>query len=79
MDSLALANGKFDGTQIVDAAALAETHKPGLRIGTSAAWGTPSFYGLGWNVGYDDSGRLRLSHSGALALGAGTNVNMIPS
>lgn len=76
---LQLAQGKFDGKQIVEANALAETHKPHMLIGSSAAWGTPSFYGLGWNVGYDDSGRLRLSHSGAFALGAGTNVNMVPS
>jgi hypothetical protein len=38
----------------------------------------PQFYGLGWNVGYSDDGRLKLSHSGGFELGAGTNVNMSP-
>ncbi len=76
---LQLANGKFKGKQIVNEAALTETHKPQMLIGSSAAWGTPGFYGLGWNVNYDDSGRLRLSHSGAFAMGTGTNVNMVPA
>jgi hypothetical protein len=39
----------------------------------------PQFYGLGWNVGYSEDGRLKLSHSGGFELGAGTNVNMSPS
>ncbi|MGW0915127.1 DUF3471 domain-containing protein [Streptomyces sp. NPDC002784] len=40
--------------------------------------GRTGFYGLGWNVSYDDEGRLRLSHTGAFALGAHTNVTMLP-
>src|SRR5437870_9196686 len=39
----------------------------------------PTFYGLGWNVSYDEQGRLRLNHSGAFALGAATYVNLVPS
>src|SRR5947199_2124116 len=38
----------------------------------------PTFYGLGWNVGYDQEGRLRLNHSGAFGLGAATYVNLGP-
>ena len=41
--------------------------------------GRAGFYGLGWNVGYDDEGRLRLSHSGAFELGAGTTVSLLPA
>jgi CubicO group peptidase (beta-lactamase class C family) len=76
---LQLADGKFDGRQIVDAAALAETHLPQVRTGLSPLTGAPQFYGLGWNVSYDEQGRLRLSHSGAFALGASTTVSLIPA
>jgi CubicO group peptidase (beta-lactamase class C family) len=76
---LQLANGKFDGKQIVDEKALAETHHPQMLTGFSPFTGLPSFYGLGWNVSYDDQGRLRLNHSGAFALGAATYVNLVPA
>jgi pimeloyl-ACP methyl ester carboxylesterase len=39
----------------------------------------PSFYGLGWNVSYDEQGRLRLNHSGGFDLGVATYVNLIPA
>jgi CubicO group peptidase (beta-lactamase class C family) len=76
---LQLANGKFDGKQIVAEAALAETHFPQSVASRNTLSGIPQFYGLGWNVNYSDDGRLRLSHSGGFELGAGTNVNMSPS
>jgi CubicO group peptidase (beta-lactamase class C family) len=76
---LQLANGKFDGKQIVDEKALLETHHPHMLTGFSPFTGLPSFYGLGWNVSYDEQGRLRLNHSGAFALGAATHVNLAPS
>jgi CubicO group peptidase (beta-lactamase class C family) len=75
---LQLANGKFDGKQIVDEKALAETHHPHMVTGFSPFTGLPGFYGLGWNVSYDQEGRLRLNHSGAFALGAATHVNLLP-
>src|SRR6266403_1481499 len=76
---LQLANGKFEGKQIVDEKALAETHHPQMLTGFSPFTGLPGFYGLGWNVSYDDQGRLRLNHSGAFALGAATQVNLVPA
>src|SRR6266700_1140095 len=76
---LQLANGKFAGKQIVDEKALAETHHPHMLTGFSPFTGLPSFYGLGWNVSYDEQGRLRLNHSGAFALGAATYVNLVPA
>ena len=76
---LQLANGKFDGKQIVDEKALVETHHPQMLTGFSPFTGLPSFYGLGWNVSYDEQGRLRLNHSGAFALGAATHVNLVPT
>ncbi|MDI3404216.1 serine hydrolase [Streptomyces cavernicola] len=77
---LQLGNGKFDGKQVVEAEALDETHLPHIvSEPPHAPAGRTGFYGLGWNVGYDDQGRLKLSHSGAFALGAATNVTMLPS
>jgi CubicO group peptidase (beta-lactamase class C family) len=76
---LQLANGKFDGKQIVEAKALEETHHPQMLTGYNPFTGAPSFYGLGWNVSYDQQGRLRLNHSGAFALGAATHVNLVPN
>src|SRR6266496_3991722 len=76
---LQLANGKFEGKQIVDEKALAETHHPQMLTGFNPFTGLPSFYGLGWNVSYDEQGRLHLNHSGAFALGAATQVNLVPA
>lgn len=76
---LQLANGKLDGRQIIDAESLEHTHLPEtLSQPPAAPAGRTGFYGLGWNVSYDDRGRLRLSHSGAFALGANTNVTLLP-
>ncbi|NBM20181.1 serine hydrolase [Streptomyces sp. GC420] len=77
---LQLGDGRFDGRQVVDADALEETHLPHiLSEPPHAPAGRSGFYGLGWNVGYDDEGRLRLGHSGAFSLGAATAVAMLPS
>ncbi|MEU9011942.1 serine hydrolase [Streptomyces sp. NPDC048479] len=77
---LQLANGKLGGKQIIAAEGLERTHLPEIvSQPPTAPAGRTGFYGLGWNVGYDDHGRLRLSHSGAFALGANTNVTMLPS
>ncbi|WP_052269802.1 MULTISPECIES: serine hydrolase [Streptomyces] len=76
---LQLANGKLDGKQIIPAGPLERTHVPQIVANQPAApAGRAGFYGLGWNVSYDDLGRLRLSHSGAFGLGANTNVTMLP-
>ncbi|MET9324515.1 serine hydrolase [Streptomyces sp. NPDC003038] len=76
---LQLAEGVLDGQRIIPADTLARTHQPEIVAqppsGPTARTG---FYGLGWNVSYDDAGRLRLSHSGAFDLGANTNVTMLP-
>lgn len=76
---LQLNEGRFESAQLVDAAALADTHKPHVISGQPAdARGRGRFYGLGWNVSYDQNGRVRVGHSGAFDLGAATNVTMIP-
>src|SRR5438034_806555 len=75
---LQLANGKFDGKQIVNEKALAETHHAHMLTGFNPFTQLPTFYGLGWNVGYDQQGRLRLNHSGAFGLGTATYANLVP-
>ncbi|UUN30670.1 serine hydrolase [Streptomyces sp. FIT100] len=76
---LQLGNGRLDGRQIIDAGNLEHTRVPQIVSQPPAAPAARTgFYGLGWNVGYDDRGRLRLSHSGAFDLGANTNVTMLP-
>ena len=77
---LQLGTGTVDGRHIVDGEALVETHRPQSIRGQAPypATGRASFYGLGWNVSYDDEGRLQLSHSGAFELGAGTTVYLVP-
>ena len=76
---LQLANGKFDGKQIVSEKPLAETHYAHMLTGYNPFTSMPTFYGLGWNVSYDQQGRLRLSHSGGFDLGAATFVNLVPA
>ncbi|WP_200302775.1 serine hydrolase [Streptomyces adelaidensis] len=76
---LQLANGELDGDRIIAADPLERTHVPEIVSNPPPApAGRAGFYGLGWNVAYDDLGRLRLSHSGAFALGVNTNVTMLP-
>lgn len=76
---LHLANGTFEGLQIIDPAALQVTRVPHMDLDqpTNPAVRT-TFYGLGWNVSSDDQGRVRMNHSGAFDSGASTNVALVP-
>ncbi len=76
---LQLNGGMFEGRQVVDAAALAETHLPHVVRGLSRDGSRAQFYGLGWNVDYGDDGAIRLSHAGAFLLGARTEVTLLPA
>ncbi len=78
---LQLGGGIIDGQEIIPGDALDETHRPQIisRPPENPAVERAGFYGLGWGVSYDGQGRVRLSHSGAFALGAGTTVFMIPA
>ncbi|WP_255769087.1 serine hydrolase [Pseudarthrobacter sulfonivorans] len=76
---LQLGNGTYAGQPIIDPAALQVTHVPHVVSGPAAAPAARSrFYGLGWNVSYDDQARVQLGHSGAFNLGAATAVAMLP-
>ncbi len=77
---LQLANGMFDGEQVVAAAGLEETHLPHAISNHPDHPSTEQagFYGLGFNVGYGGDS-VSVSHSGAFALGAATCVFLLPA
>jgi CubicO group peptidase (beta-lactamase class C family) len=76
---LQLGNGSYEGKPVIDPAALQTTHVPHAVSGPASAPAARSrFYGLGWNVSYDDQARVQLGHSGAFNLGAATAVAMLP-
>jgi CubicO group peptidase (beta-lactamase class C family) len=76
---LQLADGKFEGKQLIPAAALGETHRPHMVTGFNpATFGKAGFYALGWGVTYDDDGLVYLKHSGAFSLGVRTEVALLP-
>jgi CubicO group peptidase (beta-lactamase class C family) len=78
---LQLGNGKFEGHQLINADAVADTHRPVIvsRAPADPAKDRAGLYALGWGVNYDDKGRVLLSHSGAFSYGAATTVILIPS
>nr|MCH9701427.1 serine hydrolase [Actinomycetes bacterium] len=78
--TMVLANGEYQGRQIVHPEALlpaltpqsvsSRATEPAMRSG---------FYGYGFNVGTTSAARQQISHSGAFQLGAGTNLLLLPS
>lgn len=78
--TMMLADGKYNGQQIVDPAALLPAVSPQI---VSSPPSEPAmragFYGYGFNVGTTSAARVQLSHSGAFDLGAATNFVIIPS
>jgi CubicO group peptidase (beta-lactamase class C family) len=77
--TLQLAGGTWNGQPLIGADALTQAWLPWARSGTpSVPRARSGFYGLGTNVSYDYTGRLRLSHSGGFAQGAATAITMVP-
>ncbi|MHA3019476.1 serine hydrolase [Mycobacterium sp. BMJ-28] len=78
--AMVLANGSYQGRQIVEPAALLPALSPQVVSSppSEPAMRTGS-YGFGFNVGTTSAARVQLSHSGAFQLGAGTNVLFLPS
>ena len=77
---MVLADGAFEGDQVVDPDALGAMLTPQMVSnppGTLAS--RAGSYGYGIGTGVDESGRVRFSHSGAFALGAATNFVMMPA
>ncbi len=82
--AMVMSGGKAaDGSQLVEPEALRAAMTPVMR----AADGSPTppqidarsgFYGYGFGITNDASGRVRIAHSGAFSAGAGTTVMYIP-
>jgi CubicO group peptidase (beta-lactamase class C family) len=80
---LQLNAGEWNGKQLIDAEALAETHKPQVcRVAADPAKPNDcpgnQYYGLGWDVGKDALGHDQFAHSGAFFLGTSTAVYIVP-
>jgi CubicO group peptidase (beta-lactamase class C family) len=77
---LQLGRGTVDGREIVKASSLDETHRPQIvsARAENPMVDRPALYGLGWDISYDEQGRIRWSHSGGFNLGAATCVNVLP-
>jgi CubicO group peptidase (beta-lactamase class C family) len=74
---LQLANGKYDGKQLIKEDAIMPTHAPLMDRGVNPVSGGPSFYGLGWNLGYTRYGTA-WGHAGAFSQGSRTVVCLLP-
>jgi len=78
--TMLLANGTYEGQQIVDPKALLPALTPqSVSDRASEPAMRSGFYGYGFNVGTTSGARQQLSHSGAFELGSGTNFLMLPS
>ncbi len=63
-----------------DSEALLAAHTPQvLSRPPETAESRPGFYGFGWNMATDAGGQVRINHSGAFAIGAATNVSLLPA
>ena len=76
---LHLASGKFEGKQIIDEAALAETRTPQVVTGFMPEQGRVASYGLGWNVIDQRGGLIVANHSGEFSMGVRTQASLIPA
>jgi CubicO group peptidase (beta-lactamase class C family) len=78
--ALMLANGGYQGRQLVDPQALLPALTPQIVSSPPTEPAMRSgFYGYGFNVSSTSAARMEYSHSGAFELGAGTNFVIIPS
>ncbi|UNB53776.1 serine hydrolase [Mycolicibacterium sp. YH-1] len=78
--TMMLADGGYNGQQIVDPKALLPAVTPQIVSAPASEPAARSgFYGYGFNVGTTAAARVQLSHSGAFQLGAGTNFLILPS
>ncbi len=78
--AMVLDGGSYQGREIVAGDALLPAITP--QIVSSKAYAADAragFYGYGFGVSVQPSGRVVLSHSGGFSLGAGTNYVLIPS
>jgi CubicO group peptidase (beta-lactamase class C family) len=72
---LQLNEGSIDGKQVIDAAALRETHRPQNIMRTTNT--SIVAYDLGWET-VAEKGRLRVEHGGDLTSGVSTYITLYP-
>jgi CubicO group peptidase (beta-lactamase class C family) len=78
--TMVLAGGSYNGDRIVGSSAMLAALTPQMVSNPPSDPAMRSgFYGYGFNIGTSAAARMLFSHSGAFALGAGTNFVMIPS
>lgn len=79
--TLLLQNGSYKGRTVYTAEALQPAITGQIVNGPPSKNPAvrPNHYGYGFNVGTSSGGRLKLSHSGAFMLGAGTAFTVIPA
>ena len=71
--TLQIAEGEYQGTQMISQEAVKQTHLPAITRGEN------QFYGLGWNVSYNHRGNPVVSHLGLFDLGTEASVHLIPN
>lgn len=75
-----LAGGQYQDQALASPESLlAATQPQAFSSPMPSADARPSFYGYGFNVGIEPSGRVAIGHSGAFVLGAATYFRYIPS
>jgi len=78
--AMVLDGGRVDGRSLIDEAALLQAMTGHIvSRPTRALDARASLYGYGFNVSTQPSGRVLIGHSGAFALGAATNFELLPS
>jgi CubicO group peptidase (beta-lactamase class C family) len=77
---LLLADGRFEGKELISSKEVLDLRTPRM---TSNPLASPearaSSYALGMGVSVDETGRVRLTHSGAFMLGAATTIALVPA
>lgn len=77
--SMLLQNGSYEGRPLIKPEALLPAISAQIVSSpATSATARAGFYGYGFNVGTTPAGRVKLSHSGAFMLGAGTAFTIIP-
>ena len=72
---LQLNEGNIDGKQVIDAAAIRETHRPQNIMKTTST--SITAYDLGWES-VAENGRIRVEHGGDLTSGVSTYITLYP-
>lgn len=77
---LLLADGRFNGEELLSVPEVLDVRTPRMISGPLASpEARASSYALGTGVSVDETGRVRLSHSGGFALGAATVIVLVPA